>query len=112
MPYYAYMGGFCQHCGEDLGLIDQAGGRNRKYCNGACKQAAHRKRKEGDKRNTVLLRNVLLQEYWLDNGIDGDLLASLQDILFNHGKEAARAATDAALIAIRQTRQKCAQIRL
>jgi hypothetical protein len=58
-----------------------------------------------------LLRNALLQEYWLDNGIGGDLLASLQDILVNHGKEAARAATDAALIAIRQTRQKYAQIR-
>jgi hypothetical protein len=55
MPYYAYMGGFCQYCGEDLGLIDQAGGRNRKYCNDAHKQAAHLKRKEGEKRNTILL---------------------------------------------------------
>jgi hypothetical protein len=112
MSYYCYVGGFCGYCGNELGLIEQSGGRNRQYCNDACKQSAHRKRKETDKRNTVLLRNTILQEYWTDNGIEGDLLVRLQDILVNHGKEAARAATDAALIAIRDTRQKYSQIEI
>jgi hypothetical protein len=111
MVYYSYIGGFCSHCGTELGLIEQAGGRNRQYCNDGCKQAAYRKRKEEDKRNNILLRNQLLQEYWQLHDINGELLASLQNILVNHGKEAARAATDAALVAIRQTRQKYVQVR-
>ena len=57
MAYYAYMGGFCGYCGEELGLIDQAGGRMRQYCNDAHKQQAYLRRKEGEKRRnyTALL---------------------------------------------------------
>jgi len=93
------MGGFCQYCGQDLGLIDQAGGRNRQYCNDAHRQAAYRKRREGDKHNAVLLRNGELQDYWDEHGITGAILARLQDILVNHGKDAARAATEAVILA-------------
>lgn len=99
MPYYAYMGGICGYCGTDLGFIDQAGGRNRHYCNDACKQAAYRRRKEGEKRQATLLRNGELQGYWAEHGITGAILTKLQDILFNHGKDAARAATDAVILA-------------
>jgi hypothetical protein len=99
MPYYAYMGGFCGYCGADLGLIDQAGGRNRHYCNDAHKQAAYRKRREGDKHNAVLLRNVELSDYWQEHEIIGAILSKLQDILINHGKDAARAATEAVILA-------------
>jgi hypothetical protein len=99
MPYYAYMGGFCGYCGADLGLIDQAGGRNRHYCNDAHRQAAYRRRKESEKHNAVLLRNGELQSYWAEHGITGAILTKLQDILFSHGKDAARAATDAVILA-------------
>ncbi len=99
MPYYAYMGGFCGFCGEDLGLIDQAGGRNRHYCNDACKQAAYRRRKEGEKRQATLLRNGELQSYWAEHGITGAVLTRLQDILVEHGKDAARKATEAVILA-------------
>ncbi len=99
MADYAYMAGFCGYCGADMGLIDQAGGRNRQYCNDAHKQAAHRKRKEEEKRNKVLLRNGELSEYWQEHGITGAILSKLQDILVEHGKDAARAATDAVILA-------------
>src|SRR5438445_11248918 len=98
MPYYGYMAGFCRYCGEDLGYIDQAGGRNRQYCNDTHKQAAHRKRKEIDKRNKVLLRNGELSEYWQEHGITGAILSTLQDLLIAHGKDAARKATDLVIL--------------
>jgi hypothetical protein len=97
--YYAYMAGFCGYCGADMGLVDQAGGRNRQYCNDAHRQAAYRKRREGDKRNAVLLRNGELSEYWQEHGITGAILSKLQDILISHGKDAALAATDAVILA-------------
>jgi hypothetical protein len=93
------MAGFCGFCGTDLGLIDQAGGRNRHYCNDAHRQAAYRKRKDGDKRNAVLLRNGALSEYWQDSLITGAVLAKLQDILVEHGTDVARKATEAVILA-------------
>jgi len=49
MGYRMYMGGFCQHCGRDLGLIEVEGGRARHYCNDACRKAASRERVKRDK---------------------------------------------------------------
>jgi hypothetical protein len=99
MAYYAYMAGFCRYCGEDLGLIDQAGGRMRQYCNNACKQNAYLRRRDGEKRQAIILRNGELSDCWADNGITGMVLSKLQDILVEHGKDAARAATDVVILA-------------
>lgn len=106
MPYYAYMAGFCQHCGKDMGMIDQIGGRNRKYCNDSCKIAAFRKREKERNREQVLQYNSILRDYWQEAGITGDVLTRLQDILVEYGKDAARCATDTVLIAIRQIRNE------
>src|SRR5467141_641813 len=71
----------------------------RQYCNDAHKAAAYRKRKEVEKRNKVLLRNGELSEYWQENGIIGAILTKLQDILVEHGQDAARKATDVVILA-------------
>jgi hypothetical protein len=82
-----------------MGLVDQAGGRNRQYCNDAHKTAAYRKRKKEQGRDTILQYNSDLREYWQDSLITGPVLAKLQGILVTHGKDAARAATDAVILA-------------
>lgn len=108
MPYYAYMAGFCRNpdCGKDLGLIDQAGGRNRKYCNDSCKIAAFRYRKKQRNREGILEYNTILRDYWQENEITGEVLTRLQDMLVEYGSEVAKHATDTVLIAIKQTREK------
>jgi hypothetical protein len=106
MPYYAYMAGFCQHCGKDMGLIDQAGGRNRKYCNDSCKMAAFRNREKERNRDHILEYNSILRDYWQESGITGEVLTRLQDLLVEYGADAARHATDTVLIAIKQTRNQ------
>ena len=57
-PYRAYYPGGCQHCGRDLGLVEQEGGRDRCYCSPACRQAAYRARKAEKRNGGVLQKEV------------------------------------------------------
>jgi hypothetical protein len=99
--YRSYYGGSCQNpaCRADLGYIETYGGRDRLYCDDACRVAAHRIRKSAEKRAAILQYNAELREYWYEHRIEDQLLTMLQDILVKHGKAAARAATDAVLLA-------------
>lgn len=105
--YRSYMGGHCQNpdCGRDLGYIETDGGRDRHYCNNACKTAAYRKRKQEQKRAQILQYNSELREYWYNNGIRGGVLVRLQEILIHHGKAAALSATDVVLFALAAQKQ-------
>lgn len=62
MAYRVYHAGNCQGCGVDLGVIEQNGGRDRKFCSDRCKQAAYRRKRKGDKRNGGLLRKEIERE--------------------------------------------------
>lgn len=104
MPYYAYNAGNCGNCGKRIGLIETYGGRQRQYCNDSCKVAAHRKRHYDEKRNKCLLRNGELRDFWQEKNITGPLLLKLQNILVEHGKQAAKDATDAVLLAVYLTK--------
>jgi hypothetical protein len=99
--YRSYNAGCCQNpaCGAELGYIETEGGRDRLYCNDACRVAAHRAKKREEKRQQVLHYHAELREYWHLHGIRGEVLLRLQEILLQHGKAAARAATDAVLVA-------------
>lgn len=101
MAYYAYQAGYCEYgpCEAYIGLVETDGGRQRQYCSDRCKQAAYRERRKEVFRNKCLLRNTELRDYWQEQNITGSLLAALQDILVEHGKAAAKAATDAVLLA-------------
>lgn len=55
--YREYQPGYCQNCGKDLGVVGQYGGRDRRYCDGACRQQAFRKRQE-EKRHLAEARAV------------------------------------------------------
>jgi|SRR2546421_1549267 len=105
MPHYEYQGGFCGYCGASLGRIEQNGGRNRRYCNDKHKMAAFHEKRKGEKRNAAIERNKILRDQWQENGITGEVLTRLQDILVDHGKDAAKKATDTVLIAIKQARK-------
>src|SRR5947209_19826905 len=78
MPYYAYVAPMCGYCGKEQGLVEVEGGRQRLYCSDRCKVAAYRQRNQHKKRNMILLRNTELRDYWQENGIEGELLTSLQ----------------------------------
>jgi len=41
--YRSYMAGSCENCGEDLGLVEVEGGRDRHYCNATCRVQHYRK---------------------------------------------------------------------
>ncbi len=105
--YRSYNAGFCQNpdCGADLGYIEAEGGRDRHYCNNACKMAAYRKRKQEQKRAQILQYNSELRDYWYNSGIRGEVLARLQEILIHHGKAAAWSATDVVLFALAAQKQ-------
>ena len=94
MAYRSYMGGSCARCGTDFGLVEVNGGRDRHYCNDACRKAASRERSKRDK---VVSRNELLVQMWEENAIVDDLRRKLEDILVKHGKEAATLATEAVI---------------
>ena len=98
--YRSYMGGNCQNCDEPLGLIEVEGGRDRHYCNDKCRVQHHRRQKREKKRSATLQFNSELREYWQEYSIRGEVLLRLQEILLQHGKAAARAATDAVLVAL------------
>ena len=100
--YRSYNGGSCQNpdCGEPLGYIETDGGRDRLYCNDACRVAAYRKRKREKDRAATLRYHTELRDYWQEHGIRGEVLLRLQEILLQHGKAAAKAATDAVLVAL------------
>ncbi len=100
--YRSYMGGRCQNpaCGADLGYIETEGGRDRLYCNDACRVAAFRTRQRETKRAEKLQYNAELRAYWKLHNIHGEVLLRLQEILLQHGKKAAKAATDAVLVAL------------
>lgn len=100
--FRSYIGGHCENpdCGLELGLIETDGGRNRHYCNDACRQAAHRARKREKQRQVILQQNGELREYWQRHDIHGEVLLRLQEILIKHGQEAARAATDVVRVAL------------
>src|SRR5579864_5371231 len=93
------MGGFCKHCGFSLGLIEHDGGRDRHYCNDACRKAASRARL---KRDTALERHEYLVSLWDEHGITGDLRRKLVDILVKYDKDAAQASTEAVIAAIKE----------
>jgi hypothetical protein len=99
MSYRTYMGGFCEYCGQALGLIEVNGGRTRRYCRDACRKAASRERL---KRDQAVSRNEGLVAMWEENGIAGNLRRRLVDILVKYGKEVAFAATEAVIAAIKE----------
>ncbi len=105
--YRSYNAGNCQNpvCGAELGYIEVEGGRDRLYCSDKCRVAAHRARQREEKRQQVLQYHGELREYWHMNGIRGEVLSRLQEILLQHGKKAARAATDAVLVALAANEQ-------
>lgn len=109
--YRSYYAGECQNpdCGEDLGLVETEGGRDRHYCSDKCRVAHYRKRKREAQREQVLRYNSELRDYWRERGIRGEVLARLQEILLQHGKKAARAATDAVLVALAAAEQAGSQ---
>lgn len=53
--------------------------------------------------------NSELRDYWQEHGIRGEVLLRLQEILLQHGKAAARAATDAVLVALVASEQAGSQ---
>src|SRR5579864_480158 len=97
--FHSYMGGFCAHCGLDMGYIEVDGGRTRHYCNDACRKAASRERSKRDK---VVSRNEHLVSLWNENEISGELRRRLEDILIKHGKDAATAATETVIAASKE----------
>jgi len=107
--YRSYMGGTCENCDEPLGLIETEGGRDRHYCNTTCRVQHHRKQQREKQRAATLQYNAELREYWKEHGVRGEVLLRLQEILLTHGKAAARAATDAVLMALRANEQAGSQ---
>jgi hypothetical protein len=109
--FRAYNAGDCQHCGEPLGYIEADGGRDRLYCNnrGKCKVAHHRKLAKEKKREQILQYHGELRHYWQEHGIRGEVLSRLQEILIQHGRKAAKAATDAVLVALAANEQAGSQ---
>lgn len=101
MPYYSYFGGDCGHCGDSIGIQEVYGGRQKIYCSDKCRKAAYRARKEQQARLAMLRYNSELRDYWQENGIEGKVLAMLQDILIAHGKDAAKDATNVVLAALK-----------
>ncbi len=97
--YRSYIGGNCQNCDEPLGLIEVEGGRDRRYCNDKCRVQHHRKQQREKNRAAASQYNSELREYWQEHNIRGEVLLRLQEILLQHRKAAARAATDAVLVA-------------
>jgi hypothetical protein len=99
--YRAYMAGRCQNpaCGADLGYIEVAGGRDREYCNTKCRVAAKRIRDRETKWEEIIQYHAELRQYWQEHNVKGRVLSMMHDILIYHGKQAARAATDAVLYA-------------
>jgi hypothetical protein len=109
MPYYMYLAPPCGYCGKEQGLQEPMGGRQRRYCSDRCRKAASRKRDSEKRRNAILQYNAELREYWREHHIDGQVLTLLQDILVEHGKQAARAATDAVLTERKLVREEQGQ---
>ncbi len=105
MAYRMYNGLDCENpkCQKPLGLLD-GDGRERRYCNNACKQEAYRLRR-ARKKNAVQLRDSELEYRWWKAGINGELLEKLRNLYVAHGEEAASAATDAVLFAVRETKE-------
>lgn len=67
MPAYReYQPGECRNCGKDLGVAGQYGGRDRKYCDGACRQAMYRKRSTEKKylKEARMIESSLNSDYW------------------------------------------------
>ncbi len=100
-----YFAGKCQNlaCGEDLGRfgwVEVDGGRDRLYCNEKCRVAAFRARKREQEREKRLRYHTELRDYWQEHEVKGEVLLRLQEILLQHGKDAARMATDAVLVAL------------
>lgn len=104
MPYYAYQAGNCEFCGEPIGLVETDGGRQRRYCSDKHRKAAHRARKLREQRRALLQYNSELCQFWEENEITGPVLAHLQDILVEHGKQAARDATETVILACKLLR--------
>jgi hypothetical protein len=96
---HQYMGGSCLNCGQSLGYIEVDGGRTRRYCNDACRKAASRER---SKRDNVVSRNEHLVSLWDENCLSKDLRHRLVTVLVKYGKEAAMAATEAVVAAIKE----------
>jgi hypothetical protein len=99
MPYYSYYAGDCQNCGEPMGIQEVYGGRQRLYCSDKCRKAAHRAKKQRAARLALLSYNSELRQLWDDNEIKDPVLARLQDMLVEHGKDAAKQATETVILA-------------
>ena len=95
MAYYAYYA-VCEWCGRDLGMLEQEGGRQRRYCSNACRQAAYRERRRKGKRNREVLRNAHLVEGWRKAGL-GPVLPRLERMMREYGPQAAEEAAGIAL---------------
>jgi len=107
--YRSYMAGDCANCGQWLGFIETEGGRDRHYCNATCRVQHHRKQQREKNRAATLQFNSELRDYWQEHGIRGEVLLRLQEVLLQHGKAAARAATDAVLVALAAQEQTGSQ---
>ncbi len=94
----------CDVCGKRM-FIETQGGRDRRYCSPACKQAAYRKRKDGAKRNNRVLRNENLLARLSENGFSEAAMSKLRDILGQFGPDATQAAADLALLCAEEVRQ-------
>ena len=104
MAYYAYYA-FCEYCGADLGLVEQEGGRPRRYCSDACKQAAYRERKRREKRNKALLRYAPLVEEWRRAGFSDQAIERLRTLAETYDPNAAKIAAEVALLTAREARE-------
>jgi hypothetical protein len=105
MAYRMYNGLDCENpkCRKPLGLLD-GDGRERRYCNNACKQEAYRLRRAAKRNTQALLNAPALVQRWYLAGINGALLEKLRKLYIAHGEEAASLATDAVLLAAQEVR--------
>lgn len=110
MGYRMYEAGWCKHCGADLGMQEVNGGRVKKYCGPACRQAARRQRLALAKRDNDLSRYADLVERWKLAGFSGPALAKLRAILAEHGAAAAKAAVEVSLLVAKEVRQGRGQL--
>ena len=104
MAYYAYYA-VCEHCGRDLGMLEQEGGRQRRYCSNACRQAAYRDRKKREKRNSSALRYRYLVKGWRDAGLGEKVVSRLVEMLHTYGPQAAKMAGEIAVEVARKARE-------
>lgn len=97
MSYYSYYAPTCAFCGNEQGLVEVNGGRQRTYCSDRCRKAASRKRQRTAKRDAEARRNTELRDVWNEYEIHDQLREMLLAMLFKYGKEVTMDATNAVI---------------